>query len=115
MRQPKFPSFFRLPKAQRFDYEPLYYDPVKEELDERKKKIAAMQKKGIKDSGTSPLSISEAFSRRNRNARKANVLQMVIIVCLLVSTIGYIFYGNIAIFTAIGIAMLYYLSKRIKI
>lgn len=33
------PSFFKLPKPRKFDYKPLYYDPVKERRQERNRQI----------------------------------------------------------------------------
>ena len=35
----KIPSIVRIPKYKRFDFQPRYYDPVKEELQERVDKI----------------------------------------------------------------------------
>jgi hypothetical protein len=34
--------FFKRHKPRRFDYKPIYYDPVQEELDERKKELDAI-------------------------------------------------------------------------
>jgi len=35
----KFPSFIRVPKYKRFNIEPRYYDPVKEEIEQRTERI----------------------------------------------------------------------------
>ena len=35
----KFPSIFRTASPSRFDIKPRYYDPVKEELDQRESRI----------------------------------------------------------------------------
>ncbi len=40
-------SLFRVPKHQQFDYKPMYYDPQKEELQERLKELKELQKEDI--------------------------------------------------------------------
>ena len=42
----KLPSLTRLPKNRRFNFQPRYYDPIKEEIEERTSRI----KKEIGDS-----------------------------------------------------------------
>ncbi len=38
---------FRVPKHQQFDYKPMYYDPQKEELQERLKELEELRKSDV--------------------------------------------------------------------
>lgn len=43
-------SLFRVPKHQQFDYKPMYYDPAKEELEERLEELKELQKEDLEGS-----------------------------------------------------------------
>ncbi len=90
----KFPSIVRLPNHKRFNVEPRYYDPVKEDIEERTSRIMQeiRQPQTWQDSHHS--SISGAFSKRANYERNANLLQMLILVLLITFIVGYLFYGN---------------------
>jgi hypothetical protein len=42
-------TFFKRPKPRQFNYIPRYYDPVKEELEERKKQLGLLGEGDIKE------------------------------------------------------------------
>lgn len=42
-------TFFKRPKPRRFNYQPMYYDPVKEEAEERKKAREALESGDYKE------------------------------------------------------------------
>ncbi len=51
MLQPRLPSFFKIPSNNRFEYNPRYFDPAKEELEERTRlsRGESIQYKGTDD------------------------------------------------------------------
>jgi hypothetical protein len=109
----KFPTLTRLPKYKRFNVEPRYYDPVKEDIDERTSRI--MQEISQPQDGIGPQrsSISGAFSKRASYERNSSILQSIILVLLVTFIVGYLFYGN-AIFYLLLLAIPVYVLFRIK-
>lgn len=81
------PRFFKLPNHKRFDYQPLYYDPVKEKREERNKTIAS--ELGIKaegETGYKPgITRGSMHAQRFRNkkvSRQSNFRLVLIIIFL---------------------------------
>ncbi len=81
------PRFFKLPKHKRFDYQPLYYDPAKEEREERNRAIASDL--GIKEepgNGYRPAirrgSMKSVRFRNTKVNRQSNVRLVLIIIFL---------------------------------
>lgn len=116
----KFPSIFRTAKPMRFDIKPRYYDPVKEEIDQRTEKI----KRELQADGVLPMggedgdeirrnyssSIRGAFTagsqikgRQSSPINSAGMIRLVIFVVLIAALFGYVYYGPDAIY-----AMLYF-------
>ena len=79
------PRFFRLPKHKQFNYKPLYYDPVKEAREERKKNIG--RELGIIDgdkySGRITRGSMRDYFKRETKARRQSNFRLVIIVMVL--------------------------------
>jgi hypothetical protein len=82
------PRFFKLPQHRRFDYQPLYYDPAKEEREERNREIA--RELGIKQENKSTYtpsirrgSMKNYFKGNKRVERQSNIRLALIIVFLL--------------------------------
>jgi hypothetical protein len=87
---------FRTPQNQKFDYKPRYWDPKKEELEERRKRIEELERGGIEGTKTR---ISGSFRRggggygtdtrmRQRQVLRSNVIligvvAMLIVICYL--------------------------------
>ena len=106
----KIPSFIRLPKNKRFNFEPRYYDPIKEEIEERTSRIKneMEEEEGYSHRG----SISSAFRRKQRQNKQSNVMQFVFVFIL----VGVLFYSFIkfiliALFTT---AIIFIILKIIK-
>ena len=110
----KFPSIFRVAHPQRFEIKPRYYDPVKEEIEQRTSRI----KKELQAEGKIPLneedldsdfyssSIRGAFASgsqiRGRSTspfNSAGLMRLVIFVLLIVAVFGYIYLGPEALYT----------------
>ncbi|MGK7393679.1 MAG: hypothetical protein ACNS62_03865 [Candidatus Cyclobacteriaceae bacterium M3_2C_046] len=107
----KIPSLIRTPKNKRFNFEPRYYDPVREEIKDRTDRI----RKQItnEDAGIYESQISKSFARRSRSHAKSNVTQLALVVLMATLTFGYIFYGNIALYLFLFITAIY-IYLRIK-
>jgi len=79
------PRFFKLPKNKQFNYQPLYYDPMKEDREARRKQIDR-EFGNTSDKGYSPRitkgAMREYFKRENK-ARKQSNLRLIIIVMVL--------------------------------
>ncbi|WP_130274962.1 hypothetical protein [Cecembia calidifontis] len=116
----KFPQIFRTTQPMRFDIKPRYYDPVKEEIEQRTARIKReLQAEGkIPYDGNEPLeasgyhgsSIRGAFTsggsikgRHTSPLQSAGMLRLVIFVLLIGSLFGYIYYGPEAIYTILYI------------
>ncbi len=115
----------------RFDIKPRYYDPVKEEVHQRTEMIKRqLQADGLLESKEE---MDEAFHRsygsslrgaftqgspirgRSTFINNTGIIRLLIILILLGSIFGYVYYGNTALYillyTAIGIALLLFLFR----
>lgn len=112
----KIPSLFRTPRYQRFNIEPRYYDPVKEEMEERTARIKNAIDAG-KDGNDqySSSSLSGAFKRGRSKNTGASFTQFIIMLLLAFLIFGYIYLGNIAFYVFVTAAslLLYLKMKRI--
>ena len=102
----KIPSFIRLPKNKRFNFEPRYYDPIKEELEERTSRIK-VELEG-EEASTYRDSISSAFRRKQRREKQSNVMQLAFVILLVGVFFGYLYYGN-EIFYSLFLIIPFYL------
>lgn len=104
----KFPSLFRTAKHQQFKFEPRYYDPIKEEIDQ---KLAAakheLQKEKSGDSNYQS-NISAAFKRRQKAQSQTSVVQLLIAVILFGTFVGWLFYGNDVFYIFLLLAPVYF-------
>jgi hypothetical protein len=88
----RIPTLSRLPKNKRFNFQPRYYDPIKEEIEERTSRI-----KSEMDVNTSEAyreNISAAFRRRSRAEKKSGVMQFAFVILFLLIFIGYLTFGE---------------------
>ena len=101
----RFPSLFRVPKNTRFNYEPRYYDPVKEELDQRVTRIQQEMKeeKHIDLRST----FRETYERRKKAGRKASANQIIVLTLVAGGTVGWLFYGNNALYALLLVFPIY--------
>ena len=109
----KFPSLFRTAKYQQFKFEPRYYDPIKEEIDQ---KLAAA-KKELQNEKTGETNyqsnISAAFQRRQKAQSKTSTIQLLIALGLFSVVVAWLFYGN-DVFYALFLLIPVYFYFRIK-
>ncbi len=106
----RFPSLIRLPRNRRFNIEPRYYDPVKEEIKERTRRIK-LELEGKSKGGQTPGKIT--FQRKTESIPNASFLQMLIAAVLGVSVIGWLYYGN-DVFYALWLIVPVYLYFRLR-
>ena len=107
----KFPSLFRIPRHSRFNYEPRYYDPVREEIEHRTSRI---RKEIERDRGIDMrTSMRENFARRSRASRTAGMGQIFIFAILAGGVVGWLFYGDI-VFYLMLIVLPAYIYFRIR-
>jgi hypothetical protein len=87
-----FPRFFKIPKHQQYDYKPRYWDPRKEELEERLKRIQQIEEgniEGVKNR------ISGGFKRRyqaENSSRKSQVMRSNLYLLGVIVVLGYVTY-----------------------
>lgn len=118
----KFPSLFRTPKYQRFHITPRYYDPVKEEIEartSRMKRNLELQR-GDHPSDEEPYYTSRIAGslKKARSSGKSSVgfMQLVIILLLSGVVVGYLYFGNIALYTFLLVSsVLLYLKMTRRI
>lgn len=131
----KFPSIFRTHSPMRFDIKPRYYDPVKEQVEQKTERIKRqLQSDGVihsekemdeafhSDYGSS---IRGAFTQgspiRGRSESILNntgLIRLAIIVLLLGSLLGFVYYGTwvlyslLYVFVGIGLLVLFFRLRR---
>lgn len=129
----KFPTLFRTNAPMRFDIKPRYYDPVREELEERTSQI----KRDLQQEGKLPYdgtesedyrryggSLKGAFSsgsqikgRQSSPLTSAGMIRLIIFVLLVAAIFGYIYLGPDAIYimgyglAAIGLIVMFFRFK----
>lgn len=109
----KFPSLTKIPRYQRFNIEPRYYDPVKEDIERRTSLIESELKANA--SNDYKTSIAGSFSQqRNKESANASLLQVFIVIFLLGTVFGFIFYGNNVFYGYILLIPVYFYYKRRK-
>jgi hypothetical protein len=117
----KFLSLFtKTPQHQRFNYIPRFYDPQKEELAERVSRIKQEieKEKGIQNEPyRSRLSGAFQAARKRSNPASASgnttMLRLAVLLFLTMFIIGYLEYGNPALFSLI-LMVPFYLYLRYK-
>jgi len=114
----KLPSIIRTPRHQKFHIEPRYYDPVKEEIEQRTaeiKKELEMDSEGEYD-GDPSSRIRGAFKTKRAKAKSVNMMQAVILLLLVGGLVGYWFFGNLALYVFLMVSsLLLYLKVKGKI
>src|SRR5690554_5824267 len=109
----KIPSIARIPKHQKFNYAPRFYDPIKEDIAQRREIIKRGLDKNLPLDHQS--AIQNAFSRRRTANKKANLTQLLMIILLLATFFGYIYYGNLVLYLALAFVSVYLLVRKKKI
>lgn len=116
----KIPSLIKIPKHQRFHIEPRYYDPVKEEIEQktsRIKKELELEKNSTEDDQNNVRTrmagtFSSRIAKREKNG-SAGLIQFILIVILFISFFGYIYFGNVALYF-LGLVILLFVYMKIR-
>ena len=92
----RLPSLIRLPKHQRFSFQPRHYDPVKEEIEERvskiKREMEIEQGKEITGAGSAIQGSFRAKSTTGKSSTpSASGLQLIIALFLMVTIFGWLY------------------------
>jgi hypothetical protein len=101
----KFPSISRIPKHRKFNYEPRYYDPVKEDIKNRTERIRS--EIDLEKNKTYRQNIREAFNQRDRDNKKTDFMQLLLITIMLGTFVGWLYYGNAALYAFLVLFPLY--------
>lgn len=110
----KFPTFTRLPNYKRFNFEPRYYDPVKEDIEVRTARVKQEISQLAEDRINHPSNIAGSFSKRANYTKNANILQLVIIIFLITLFGGYLLYGNDIFYIFLLIVPVYFYFRLKK-
>ena len=114
----KFPSIIKTPKNRRFELVPRYYDPVKEELEERTRRIKREMEvenpetQAQKTNSGDYLPGRISFERRTGSSN-TSLLQLIIAATLGITVVGWLYYGN-QVFYALWVVVPIYLFFRLR-
>ena len=116
----RFPVLLRIPAYKRFNLQPRYYDPIKEDIENRTDLIRSEMKlrektvdKGDLESFESR--ISGSFGRKSFYSENwTGLLRFSIIIVLVITVLGYLFWGNIALYSLGSFLIVLYLVRRLK-
>lgn len=106
----KFPSIIKTARYRRFEMEPRYYDPIKEEIEERTERIKR-EMKGEYSTEYSGARIS--FDRKTRKTASTSFLQLLIAAVLSLMVVGWLYIGN-EVFYVLVLLVPFYLYKRLR-
>lgn len=112
----KLPSIIKIPSYQRFNYEPRHYDPIKEDIEERRKRIrrsldAERSKGGYSARGR----LEGSFKRRGAAEDNSGFIRLIVGAVLFAGVVGYLYFGNIALYITAGLGLLYIVLKKLFI
>ncbi|MEM9831639.1 MAG: hypothetical protein AAF944_13445 [Bacteroidota bacterium] len=109
----KIPSLTRLPNYQKFKFEPRYYDPVKEDIEERTSRIKQELRQRPSTTSGHSSTIQGSFTRRASYNKSSNMLQGIIMITLFTIIFGYLYFGNsiFYVFLLLGPVYLYFRFK----
>jgi len=109
----KLPSIINIPSYQRFKYEPRFYDPIKDDIDGRRKRIRR-QIDGDKRRGTesSQSRLEGSFARRVPHEGKSSFFRLIVGTILFSGVVGFLFFGNIAVYLTTALVLGYLISKK---
>lgn len=111
----KFPSLVKLPKYNKFNFEPRYYDPVKEEVEMRaegiRREMEAQKRLSADDRANFKAELEKTLKRRAAEDRKSNVMQITFILLFVSIFVGYYYYGNNVVYGALILIPIYILYR----
>jgi hypothetical protein len=109
----KIPLLSKRVQHKRFNYEPRYYDPVKEDIANRTARISA--ELGFERAANRRENIKAAFRSFEKHEKSIGLMQVLLMALLLGGFVGWIYYGNVALYWFAGLFILYiFLQARKK-
>ena len=115
----KFPSILKVPDHKKFRLQNRYYDPIKEDIENRTEMIKAemdRRKKLNEDDSDYKSKISGSFSQKAYYTEsKSGMLRFTLMVVLFFGSIGYIYLGNVVLYILIGLLVLIYFLRKHQI
>lgn len=108
----KFPSLSRMPKYKRFNFEPRYYDSVKEDIQNRTERIKRELK--ITSVTAHREHIKSAFNRRAKQQQSSDLMQILLIILMLGAVGGWLFFGNVVLYICVVVFPLYFFFRTRK-
>lgn len=113
----KLPSLFRSPRYKRFDYQPRYYDEVREDIQKRTERIQQELGKDIPKNEKRISQIQGSFHNLPIKTKKKGIpFTFVLIILLSCGTFGYLYYGKEMLYLSVGLTILLSIFKqRLKI
>ncbi len=109
----KFPSISRIPNHKRFNFEPRYYDPIKEDIRNRTERMKTELKH--ESSVTYREHIKSAYATRARREQSTSFMQLLLILILLGAFLGWLFYGNVVLYAFLIIFPVYIFLRTRKL
>lgn len=129
----KFPSIFRTASPMRFDIKPRYYDPIKEELEERTSRIKKeMEEEGLLNNEELEIrsksfggNIRGSFAQHRGIKPKGSsmfnstaMIRTLLFFAMIIGSFGYIYLGPIIftymLYVAVGIGGLFYGARFLR-
>jgi hypothetical protein len=107
----KLPSIIKIPHYQKFNYEPRYYDPIKEEIEERRSKIR--RRLAVDKKAGTRTRMEGAFTRKVPHEEKSGFIRLFVGVILFSGIVGFLYFGNIAIYVTMAVVLGYLLLKKV--
>ena len=115
----KFVSLFtKAPSHQKFSYNPRFYDPKKEEMEEREIRIKSELEKahGVEDIKQHRSRIAGSFQAARKRSKassepNAAVLRSLILICLVVFLMAFITWGKVALYGLFILIPVYFYLK----
>lgn len=112
-------SFFKIPSNQKFNYDPRYYDPIREELAERESRIKSELKAEAieRERIASRLrgSFRSSFTYESQTNKNAGLLRIIIISLLTGGIWAYWEFGSQATYFLLILLPVYFFLKRAKV
>lgn len=105
----RIPSLTRLPRHSKFNYAPRFYDPVKEDIERRTNMIRDQIRHN--KAGNYRSNLANAFSQRARESKQSNIIQLAVIILLLGTFFGYIYFGNTIFYIFLALIPVYIYSR----
>ena len=108
----KFPSLSRMPRYKRFNIEPRYYDPIKEDIQNRTERIKG--ELNITSSLTHHEHIKTAFRKRARRDKTSDFMQLLLIFIMLGTFGGWLIYGTVVLYISLVVFPIYIFIRTRK-